>query len=104
MSVSPMYVGQTGPALQATIQYDTGGAFNLTGASLMLIIHNPDTLQDIQGAGTWNIPNPQGGVAVYQWNVLDTHLPPDNYQLFISFAIAGVEYICDPIPWILLQT
>jgi len=95
MAISPFYVGQTGPALRATIQDDSDNPVNLTGATFTLVIENTLTNANVSGAGTWSILNAPAGVAQYTWNSADT-ATPGAYNLFIEYVISGVTYITDP--------
>lgn len=101
MAISPMYVGQTGPVMQASIKTDDGTAAALTGAIFALTIHNTRTNTDSIGAGTWTVTDTVNGIARYAWAVSDTAVA-GAYSLIISYTVAGATYICDPIDWQLI--
>lgn len=101
MAISPMYVGQTGPTMQASIKTDDGTAALLSGAVLMLTIHNTRTNTDSIGAGTWTITDSVNGIAHYAWAAADTAVA-GAYALIISYTLNGATYICDPIDWQLI--
>jgi len=76
VGISPLYQGDTLPALQATILDDSNNPLDLTGLTLTnfsVVIKNLYTGQVLTGAGFWTVgPDPTKGVVTYSWNAADT--------------------------------
>jgi len=110
MSVSPMVVGQTLPALSVSLYQDgaiegqPGNEYLLTGitaSQFSVNMYDTGTKTDLVGAGTFFIPVSTGNIVQYQWNSADT-ATAGNKQVFISITISGNVLTFDPIPIVIV--
>ncbi len=87
MSEFTMYIGDTSPPYNPTLEYDSGAPINLSALSNSDItiklqsIDNPNTV--VAGTGSMTITNAASGIISYQWATADTTLAQDRYYVWI---------------------
>lgn len=98
MAVTPWYVGQTAPALQITLNTDSGQD-NITGlvaGNFAMVLRNTGTGSDTNGTGTFVILNASPAVVSYAFSSGDVTTAA-NYQLIIKATFPTGIKVYDPI-------
>lgn len=84
---SPMYEGDTLPALVCQFQAKDFSAINLSGATFSLVLVSSTGTRKV-GAGTWTIDNAAAGQAHYTWDPTDTS-QAGSWNLQVAMTISG---------------
>lgn len=100
MAVTPWYTTQTAPALQISLNTDSGQE-NITGlvaGNFALVIRNTSNNTDANGTGTFAILNANPAVVTYSFSSGDV-TTAGNYQLIIKATYPSGTKVFDPVPF-----
>ncbi len=102
MAITPWYVGQTAPALQITLNTDSGSD-NVTGlvaGNFAMVLRNTGTNSDSNGTGTFVIVNANPAIITYAFSSGDV-TTAGSYQLIVKATFPSGVKIYDPISFTL---
>jgi hypothetical protein len=102
MGLSPWYVGQTYPALQITLNNDSGSdnVSGLAPSNFTLILRNLGTTSDTTGTGTFVIVNANPAIVTYAFSSSDV-ATAGSYLLILKVTFPSGLKVYDPVPFTL---